>query len=66
MNTGEGMSTRLHGVAAFGQLEAARWLPDHGASTQAHDYEGKMPEQAAEAAGHAELAAMLRERSASA
>ena len=61
VNSGAGGNTPLHGAAMVGRRQMAEWLIDQGAEVGALDYEGKTPLQRAEAAGHSDLAELLRE-----
>jgi uncharacterized protein len=59
VNAGVGGDTPLHGAAAHGQTAMARWLLDHGADPAAVNSSGQTPHAVAEAAGHADTAALL-------
>ena len=59
VNAGVGGDTPLHGAAQHGQTAMARWLLDHGADPAARNSSGQTPHAVAEAAGHAETAALL-------
>lgn len=51
----------LHGATAFGHTDMARWLLAQGADPNSRNWQDKTPLQVAQANGHEELAAVLRE-----
>lgn len=60
---GEGVSGALHAAIRFGHTDMVRWLLEHGATeVNVPNFEGKTPLAEAEAHGHTEIAALLRER----
>jgi uncharacterized protein len=61
INAGEGSVPPLTGAAMFGKADMARWLLAQGADPLIGDYEGKTALEVAEANGHEEVAAVLRE-----
>ena len=48
-NGGDGIMTPLHAAVVADQPQIADWLLEHGARTDAKDFNGKTPRQAAEA-----------------
>jgi ankyrin repeat protein len=57
---GEALKNALLGAVHMNRVEMARWLLDHGAITDAKDFEGRTALQMAEARGFDEIAAMLK------
>lgn len=62
VNAGQGGNTPLHGAAWGGQVEAARWLLDHGADPNPPDFNQRTPAKLAAGAGHEDVAELIRSR----
>jgi uncharacterized protein len=61
VNVGAGGNTAMHAAAGIGHADMVRYLIEQGADFAALDYEGRTPLDVAEATGHENVAALLRE-----